>query len=159
MSKINLTALFCLISFFSFSQKTISYTIAEIKACGITLNRNVGYDSSNVPIDTIYFLIGRDNRYSQLFEYISLKTGSIQSIYDLLKKSYDFVNAELPGTSTIYKHNYLSVEKVMGVNTKYIDIYASNEKGSKGYTGIDAYRIKKLMTLIEGYCSRKSIKL
>lgn len=148
----------------AFSQKTVQYTIVEIKPVGIThieLTRFVHYDSLNIPIDTNYILIGRNNRYTQLFEYITLKSGAIQDIYDLLNKATKFIDAELAGTSTTYKGNYLSVEQLSG--WKYIYIYGNHNSTTltdkNGYTVLDGHKIKKVMTLIEGYCSRKNIKL
>ena len=133
-----------ILHFESFSQKTFRKEIAHVQHA--TISRVINFNESNKPVDTVFYLIGRDVRYPHIFTYIGLRTGTYMELDQFLKGCKDFIETSEPGTGYDINSTHLSIEKIMGI--KVLQIFGT-ELDSQGYTQFTKAQITKLLLKFE----------
>lgn len=139
---------------FCFSQKTKSNKICNLQ--NISIDRDIYFDKDNIPTDTIYYLIGKDDRYSELHEYIILTKGNVLDLYIFLKDVKIFLKSEDNGTSSEIEGIRVAVYSLIGMKTIYVYEY---NKHKSGYHIFTSHKLNSLLYEIEQYCELNKIKL
>lgn len=122
------------------AQKTKTSKVVSTQT--ITINQMIVYDESNIIIDTVYHMLGRDARYTALVEYITVKTGSKYDVISLLNKCLESFNED-PGTSFDFNGSSIHVEQMMGVNVLYVYGEGSD---NRGFISLTKSLTKRLIT-------------
>lgn len=137
----------------SYAQKTKTFDVCRAQFFHIYGHVRFEGDTQK---DTTYHLIGKDSRYVQLIEYISLRQGSLQDIYNFLTYCNAFLKKEESGIADNYLGNHLSVNQFMGV--KILSIYGINGD-EKGSTDLAAMQINQIIAGIKYFCKKRNINL
>ncbi len=132
-----------LLANFGFSQKVKTIEVAKIYMGNVAVYQTI-YFKENIPLDTVYILMGRDGRYQQLIEFTTVFTGNLNNLKSFLRYSHEFYKKEENGTSEIKQGHTLSITKLMG--QKFVCIY--EEKGG-GYVGFNESMLKKIISKID----------
>lgn len=78
-------------------------------------------------LDTTFLVIGRNNRYTHLIDYITLKSGGKEEMIQFFTYCRDFLDQEDDGVHENYKGNVISVNKIMGVKSLWV--YGEDDDG------------------------------
>lgn len=161
MRKILIAIICSLFVFTSNAQRqTRTETIHENKM----MKENIAalYITDGERTDTLITFVGKDHRYMQLIEYITMFSSTPQEFYDFLCEVDDFYEKE---KDNVGKGGYISreikghrVHLVESYNRIVISIYEKKENGD-GFHGFRPKQYKKLIPLFKQWCAQKGIKL
>lgn len=140
------------LSFKAQSQKIARFDIVSTQS--LSIYGAVHYDSLNNPSDTLYYMFGRDSRYTQIYESVSLKSGNLKDLYSLIIKCQEVLKTEPKDVSITYLGTLITTNQMMGI--KYISLY-SDDKYSNGHTDLNATQLSRLIYIIESSCRKKKI--
>ncbi|MBO9699260.1 MAG: hypothetical protein J7604_03570 [Sporocytophaga sp.] len=140
------------LSFKAQSQKVARFDLVEGRC--ITVHGAIQYDNSNKPVDTTYYMFGRDSRYTQIYESVTLKYGGLKDIHLLLTKCLEVLNTEPKGVSITF--DGLTITTAQAGGSKYL-ILDSIEKYSSGYTSVTNQQLKKIISDLEASCKESKL--
>lgn len=149
-----ITTLFILTVSIAYSQKTKRMDVTSNAMLSVSCK--ITYDEDNNPSDTVYFMIGRDSRYTAIYESIIIKHGSLKEIYDLMNYGIEFFKNEDDGTSMDFEGNHLSIMRYSGIKT--ILIYGM-EDDSRGYSMCNRNQMEKIKAGIDLWMGKNKVKI
>jgi hypothetical protein len=147
--KFIITSILLFVSIFSYSQKTKRFSVVETIAATIT--GIISYNEEDVPMDTVFYLTGRDGRYERISSTILFQKGYPEDIIGLLNKCIEAFDEDA-GTALTYGDSKIFIEKSAGV--KYITLYGIG-KDDNGYSKINRSQFVKLKDKFEEYLRSK----
>lgn len=132
MKYLTITSLLFISCLAAFAQKSKSNTVVEIR--GITIKQIIAEQDGAV--DTTYLMMGRNSKYTQIVDIVTLKIGSAKEIADLLNECVK-MSTESDGTSMQYEGNMISM---IG---KQLVLFGSGED-SNGYVYLTKAALTKM---------------
>ncbi len=134
----------------------ISKTINIGRTYNSSISAHIKYEG-NIPVDSYYVFMAKDDRYKMLTDYIVIKDGSIKDIYKLLTAVKEFHSTQNDdGTSLKHDANLISIYKFMG--GKWLNVYGIGTD-SNGYSTFNIEQINKLIKIIDNWAKKNNVQL
>ena len=152
------TLYFLLVFFSSYAQKTKTIDVIDLKF--IVIQGTIYYaDDNTTPMDTMFFLIGRDDRFANSKEFIGIKVGHYKDIYSFVQKSLTTLKTEDAGTNIVVDRVSVDVKKSKSEANKNYLVIHSNDGISSGYTVLTKVQVDWLIMNMETYATKNKISL
>lgn len=131
MKLVSMTLLFTALSLTAHAQKTTRLPISESK--GLTVSASI------TEADTLFMMLGQNQKYKHIVSTIAVKHGKLEDISDLLNECMKFL-PEKEDTSLEYKGN-----TILSMGGNRLMVFGTG-RDSGGYVLLDRKSISKLQT-------------
>lgn len=137
------------------AQKAKSLKIYSDRNNKFHVNGIVHYDKENAIIDTLYYLSVMDDRYTTIYQGLTLTTGTLQEVYDFIAEVYKTTCTEEIDATVTIKGCRVHICKILGSRSAMI--YESDRVGGVGT--VSTTKLQGGMYGIEKYCRKYSIAI
>jgi hypothetical protein len=128
-------------SLWAHAQKTTRNTVSEFR--GVTITQMITTQADGTA-DTLFLMMGRNAKYTQIIDIVTLKHGTARDISDLLTECMKFL-PEKESTSLEYRGNTL-----MSLGKNQIMLFGTGQD-QRGYILLNKGVITKLQTDLAGH--------
>lgn len=102
----------------------------------------------NYPTDTLFVVTGRNSQYTQLTDYLLIKSGTFDQVHGFFTYCKGVLETEDSGISLRYDGNGIAVTKVRDTKGLWID---GEGEDDRGYTGFNMRAIDKVLSCMKGW--------
>jgi hypothetical protein len=135
----------------SLTSTSLAQKMKKIQLCDgpynlYAISANLTLNESNTPTDTSYLVLAKNFKYTEITEFIVVKKGSFNDVWNFFTYCLEFLQKEDIGVSENHNGNYISVSKQHGF--KMISVFGEG-KDSSGFVNYNQKYLDKILSCLE----------